>query len=69
VRVLPLSDHSFSVLVNEGLEPGVRVVLDDDVEATGTLCSTESGAPYAVIRLDRGGQRQRVASWRLACVE
>ena len=60
---------SFTALVNEGLRPGVRVLVDDDAAATATVCSTEASAPYASVRFERTGERLRVASWRLACLD
>lgn len=58
----------FAALLNEGLEPGVRVVLDDDTHQTATVCSAEKTSPYTRIRLDRTGTKCRVATWRLACL-
>lgn len=56
---------SSAVLFNEGLDPGVRVRLDDRVADVATVCSTEKDAPYCFIRLANTGQHVRVASWRL----
>ncbi len=57
------------VLVNEGLDPGVRVVLDDRPGETCTVCFAEVHAPYTHVRLESSGERLRVASWRLACID
>lgn len=55
-----------ALLFNEGLDPGVRVSLDDRLGETATICFVEKDAAFAHIRLDRTGQRIRLESWRLA---
>jgi len=60
---------TFVALVNQDLLPGVRVVLDEHPWETATVCFAETDAPYTCIRIDRTRDRQRVASWRLSCVE
>jgi hypothetical protein len=60
---------SFVALVNQGLAPGVRVIIDDHAWETATVCCAEKDAPYTCIRVDRTHERQRVASWRLTCVD
>ena len=54
-----------AALFNEGLEPGLRVTLDDQPEMTATICFVESHAAYTHVRLDGNGQRLRLESWRL----
>jgi hypothetical protein len=60
---------TFVALVNQDLGPGVRVILDDQPWETATVCFAEKDAPYTCIRIDRTHDRQRVASWRLTCME
>lgn len=57
-----------AALLNEGLNPGVRVMLDERPDETATVCFAETDAAYTHVRLDRTGQRLRLASWRLACL-
>lgn len=57
---------SSAVLFNEGLDPGVRVTLDDQAECTATVCHAEHDATFCWVRLDSSCERVRVASWRLA---
>jgi len=54
-----------AVLFNEGLEPGLRVTLDDRADLTATVCSVEAQAPFAFVLLDGSGQHVRLESWRL----
>ena len=65
--MLPVAS-SAAVLCNEGLDPGVRVSLDDQACDTATVCFTETDSAFCWVRLDGSGQRVRVASWRLARV-
>jgi hypothetical protein len=60
---------TFVALVNQDLSPGVRVIIDDHAWETATVCFAEKDAPYTCIRIDRTHDRQRVASWRLTCVD
>lgn len=60
---LVASAVSAAELLNEGLEPGVRVSLDS--EETATVRFAEIEQAYTHIRLDRTGRHLRVASWRL----
>lgn len=53
-------------LFNEGLDPGVRVMLDDRDDQLAIVCFTEADAPYAHVRIEGTGQHLRLASWRLA---
>lgn len=55
-----------AALCNEGLDPGVRVLLDDRAGDTATVCFAESDTAFCWVRLDQSSQRIRVASWRLA---
>lgn len=57
---------SSAALCNEGLDPGVRVVLDDRAGDTATVCFAETDTAFCWVRLDETNQRIRVASWRLA---
>lgn len=54
-----------AALCNEGLEPGLRVTLDDRPDQTATICFVDAQAPFAHVRLDGTGQRIRLESWRL----
>jgi hypothetical protein len=63
------AEATFVALVNQDLAPGVRVIIDDHPWETATVCSAEKDAPYTWIRIDRSHDRQRVASWRLSCVD
>jgi hypothetical protein len=56
-------------LFNEGLEPGIRVMIDDQALVTATVCFTEAASAYAHVRMDTSGRRVRVSSWRLSCVD
>ncbi len=53
-------------LFNEGLEPGVRVMLDDQADEVAIVCFAEADAAYAHVRIESTGQHLRLASWRLA---
>ena len=55
-----------AALFNEGLEPGLRVTLDDQADQTATICFVETEAAFAHVRLHRNGERMRLESWRLA---
>lgn len=55
-----------AALFNEGLEPGLRVTLDDRDDQTATICFVEPDVAFAHVRLDQSGQRVRLESWRLA---
>lgn len=57
--------YSAVFLLNEGLEPGVRVTIDSPAGGTATVCSVEAGAAFADVRMERTGEHVRVASWRL----
>jgi hypothetical protein len=57
--------YSAVFLLNEGLEPGVRVSVDAPSGGTATVCSVEPGAAFADVRMDQTGEHVRVASWRL----
>ncbi len=57
-----------AALLNEGLEPGLRVTLDDQTDQTATICFVEPQAAYAHVRLEATGQRMRLESWRLGLI-
>ena len=63
---MPLVGTSGAALFNEGLDPGVQVALDGKARRKAIVCFTEKDAAYCCVRLERTGQRLRVASWRLA---
>ena len=63
---MPLLASPSAVMFNEGLDPGVRVFLDDRAQDRATVCFAERAAAYCWVRLDQTGQRIRVESWRLA---
>lgn len=54
---------SAAELLNEGLEPGVRVCLDG--EGTATVRFVEMEQAYTHVRMEGTGLLLRVASWRL----
>ena len=59
---------SAAELCNEGLDPGVRVLVDDLIDEKATICFAERDVAFWWVRLDRDSRRIRVASWRLARV-
>ncbi len=54
-----------AALFNEGLEPGVRVTLDDRDDQVAVVCFAEANAAYTHVRLERSGEHLRLPSWRL----
>lgn len=54
-----------AALLNEGLEPGVRVTLDDRDDHVAVVCFAEAEQAYTHVRLEGSWERLRVASWRL----
>lgn len=67
--ILSPGASSSAMLFNEGLEPGLRVTVDDKEHETATVCSVETDVAFAHVRLHSTGQRVRVASWRLALID
>lgn len=53
-------------LLNEGLDPGARVFIDDDPQRAATVCSVDPDAPVTVVVVDGVYGHRRVATWRLA---
>lgn len=53
-------------LFNEGLEPGVRVMLDDREDQLAVVCFAEADAAYVHVRIEGTAQHRRLASWRLS---
>lgn len=55
-------------LFNEGLDPGVRVILDDRTDQTAVVCFAEANAAFTHVRVESTGEHLRLDSWRLAIV-
>ncbi len=54
-----------AALFNEGLDPGVRVMVDDRADLVAVVCFAEAQEAFTHVRLEATGEHLRLASWRL----